>query len=258
MQPKIDLILTTPPDRLRQAQEYRLPIAHLAYRMGGGPHLFRSSRQLPLRGGLMVVDDRGFDGRGEGGPFCREVLQECAARQFTGVLCDFESRFHPLLGRLVGQLDGLCQKRGLTLYVPEHLGDYAPGARVLISTALSGGSLAQRLEEAAQHFGPKRVTAAVERVCMDFFLPSPTGQGVELSREELNRRLEERSPSVFFSRELCAHYFTYMSRQDGAHFVLFDDAASLRKKLDMAASLGFPAAVLAYPQVDDLLPTLLA
>ena len=78
-----------------------------------------------------------------------------------------------------------------------------------------------------------------------------------LTREELRQRLEEQAPSVFFSSELCAHYFTYMSRQNGAHFVLFDDAGSIRKKLQVARNLGISSAVLAYPQVDDLLPELL-
>ena len=48
-----------------------------------------------------------------------------------------------------------------------------------------------------------------------------------------------------------------MSRQNGAHFVLFDDAGSIRKKLQVARNLGISSAVLAYPQVDDLLPELL-
>lgn len=257
MQPGIDLILTTPPDLLKQAREHRLTLAHMAYRLGPGPHLYRAGQQVPLRGGLMALDDRGFDGRGDPAQFCREVIQECAARQFTGVICDFEGRNHPALGQVSRRLADLCEKRGLSCYVPESLGDQAKSARVMVSTALSGGSLRHRLEEAAQRFGQNRVVPAVERVAMDFYLPSPTGQGVELSREELKKRMAERAPSVFFSGDLCAHYFTYMSRRDGAHFILFDDAASIRKKLDLARQMGFPAAILAYPQVDDLLAAIL-
>ena len=72
-------------------------------------------------------------------------------------------------------------------------------------------------------------------------------------KQELNALLEERRPSVFFSNELCAHYFTYMSRENGAHFVLFDDAGSIRKKLLTAQALGIDRAVLSYPQTADLL-----
>lgn len=70
--------------------------------------------------------------------------------------------------------------------------------------------------------------------------------------------MEERSPSVFFSTELCAHYFTYMSRENGAHFVLFDDAGSIRKKLQVARQAGIRHGVLSYPQTEDLLDGILA
>ena len=75
---------------------------------------------------------------------------------------------------------------------------------------------------------------------------------------DMGQLMEERSPSVFFSTELCAHYFTYMSRENGAHFVLFDDAGSIRKKMQVAGRLGIRQAVLAYPQVEDLLEAILA
>ena len=255
---KSNLILTAPPDCAKAAQETGLTVAHMAYRIGGGPHLFRANMPVAVRGGFMVIDDRGFDGRGAATPFCHEVLRECAARGFSGVICDFEGRPLQLLAKAVEELGELMQKRGWPLYVTEAYGGYSDRAKVLISSALSGGSLRQRLQEAAEQYGPGRVALAVERVAEDFFLPSPTGQGTPLTREELKERMEERAPSVFFSSELCAHYFTYMSKQNGAHFILFDDAGSIRKKLQIARSLDIADAVLAYPQVDDLLPDLLA
>lgn len=252
------LILTTPPDRLPQVRETGLTLGHLAYRVGRGPHLFRSGGQQPPRGGLMLVDCLGFDGLGEPGPFCQEVVRECAARGFRGVICDFEGRPLPLLERILTQLDDSLSRRGLSLYVPEAYGRCTRKAGVLISSALSGGSLVQRLEDAGQRFGGMdRIILAVERVAEDFFLPAPSGSGRSLNREELSRRLRERAPSVFFSNELCAHYFTYMTRDSGAHFVLFDDAGSIRKKLQVAWSLGVRRAVAAYPDIDDLLPQLL-
>ena len=45
-------------------------------------------------------------------------------------------------------------------------------------------------------------------------------------------------PSVFFSQELCARYFTYMSRESGGHFVLFDDGETLVKKMEVSQKLG--------------------
>ena len=82
--------------------------------------------------------------------------------------------------------------------------------------------------------------------------------GTNKSREELARRIEDLSPSIFFSSELCAHYFTYMNKQNGAHFILFDDAASIRKKLYVARSLDISDVLLPYPDVADILDGILA
>ena len=119
---------------------------------------------------------------------------------------------------------------------------------MLVSSALSGGSLRQRLEEALERFGGGRMALALERVAEDFFLPSPTGSGQPLSQEELSARMEQLRPSVFFSGELCARYFTYMSRESGAHFVLFDDGDTLRRKLEVARSLGIHTFLLPWQE----------
>ena len=47
-------------------------------------------------------------------------------------------------------------RRGWTLYVTEPYGHSSPRARVMIPSALSGGSLSRRLEEAAERFGRER------------------------------------------------------------------------------------------------------
>jgi len=253
-----NFLLTVPPDALHLARGFGLPLGYMAYRVGGGPHLFRVGTPQPLRNGVMVVDAARFDGRGEPEPFCQEVLRECTARRFTGVLCDFEGPPLPLLGRILSQLDGMLPQRGLPLYVTEQYARHAPHARVLVSSAISGGTLKRRLEESVERYGRDRAALAVERVAEDFFLPAPGGQGTPLSREELAAKLTERSPSVFFSQELCAHYFTYMSRDHGAHFVLYDTAGSIRAKLQVALACGVSRFVLAWPEVDDLLPAILA
>lgn len=257
MPSKINLILSAPPADVRAASHFGLPVAHMAYRIGNGPHLFRANLPISARGGLMVIDSVGFDGRGDAAAFCQEVLRECTARGFDGIVCDFEARPTPALGTIIRTLGEQAARRGWPLYIPEAYAEYSGKARILISSALSGGSLRQRLLDAAEQHGVQRLALGLERVAEDFFLPSPTGQGTPLTREELRQRMEEQAPSVFFSAELCSHYFTYMSRRSGAHFILFDDAGSIRKKLQIAHSLGIRYALAAYPQVDDLLPELL-
>ena len=250
------LILAVPPEDVTAAQTYGLTLAHVAYRVGGGPHLFRSNLPIPVRGGLMYIDDSGFDGRGTPDTFCQEVVRECSARGFGGVICAFDRNL-PLLAAIVAQLGPMLARQSRSFYVSEPYGRHTATDRVLIPTALSGGSLRQRLSEAAERYGTGRVALAVERSAEDFFLPSPNGQGRPLTREELAAKRKELSPSIFFSDELCARYFTYMNRQSGAHFVLFDDAGSIRKKLRLAEAMGIDRALFFYPEVSDLLPDIL-
>lgn len=251
-----ELILAAKPGEVTSAGAYGRPLAHLAYRVGGGPHLFRANGPVTPQGGMMVVDDMGFSGGGEPESFCNEVLRECAARRFTGVVCRFQGRPAPVLVQAAGKLGELCQGRGLAFFVSEAYGSATPLGRVLISTALSGGSLKGRLEAAGESFGPNRLALWVERTAEDFLLPSPSGAGAPLTVEELRRRREESGADVFFSGELCAHYFTYMTGERG-HFVLFDDAGSIRKKLRLALGLGIGTAFLPWESTSDLLGELL-
>lgn len=73
---------------------------------------------------------------------------------------------------------------------------------------------------------------------MDFPLPCPSGCGTPLMREELLALREKHPSSVYFSRELMAKYFTY-SAGSGTHFVLFDDAETLRQKCALRKDLAF-------------------
>lgn len=245
------ILVTVSPDRLREVQDLPVTPVHMAYRMGKGPHLFRASGSAAPRGGFMFLDCRSFDGLGPTPPFCQEVLRECMARGFTGVVCDFESGRIPPLEQVVQELGNQCFRRSWTLLVPEQYGHCSPHAQVCISSALSGGTLVQRLREAQERFGRDRVVLALQRVAEDFFLPSPTGSGTPLTQEELRERIQQRQPSIFFSHELCARYFTYMSRESGAHFVLYDDASTLAKKLQVARSLDIHTVLAAWPEITD-------
>ena len=96
METRMQMILAVPPEDVTAARGHGLTLAHMAYRLGGGPHLFRAGGPTAPRGGLMVVGDRGFDGMGAVGPFCQEVVRECLARGFSGCLLDLEGRLPPL------------------------------------------------------------------------------------------------------------------------------------------------------------------
>lgn len=250
------IFLAAAPAQLSAAGCYDVPVAHMAYRVGSGPHLFRSGGPVSPRGGVMVMDDVGYAPGGEGEGFCDEVLRECAARRFSGVVCRFLSPPQSTLTRAATRLGETCRSRGMGFFVSEGYGAAVSSATVLIPTALSGGSLRGRLEEALDRFGPKRVAVWIERVCQDFTLPSPSGSGTPLTAREVERRRQEQNASVFFDADLCAHYFTYMAGDRG-HFILFDDAVSIRKKLALAAELGVETAFLPYVGAEDVLPGLL-
>ena len=47
-----------------------------------------------------------------------------------------------------------------------------------------------------------------------------------------------------------------MSRESGAHFVLFDDGDTIRKKLQTARGIGVAGAVMVLEDVDDVLDKL--
>lgn len=230
-------LITLPPRQLPALQGWQATPALLAYRLGPGPHLFRAGSAPLPRGGLMVVDDQGFDGLGQTGPLCQEIVRECQARGFAGAVLDFEGRLPPLEG-IAATLDEAFARQGWALYVPERLGARAPHSRVMVSSALSGGSLRRRLEESLERFGESRAALALEKVAEDFYLPAPDGCGHPLSPQELEELMGRLSPAVFFSGELCARYFTYMSQETGAHFVLFDDGDTLRRKVEVAREVG--------------------
>lgn len=223
--------------------------AHLAYRMGDGPHLFRAKSPVAPRGGLMVIEDSHYRSGEEAEIFCNEVLRECAARRFSGVVCRFGGSRHALLSRTVSRLGEVCARRGLGFYVTEPYADTGVG-KVLISTAISGGTLRGRLEAAQERWGKERIALWIERVAEDFILPSPTGTGTPLTEEELQQRREKLGGAVFFSAELCAYYFTYMVGETG-HFVLFDDGSSIARKLKLGEELGITTAFLRYEDCRD-------
>lgn len=259
MTTNLNLILTAPPSQAQGALAFGLPVAHMAYRVGSGPRLFRGSVPVALRGGLLMMDDRGFSGRGDRAEeFCRQVLRECAGRGYDGVIADWENPPGEDQCRLAARLEEALEEKGWPLYLTEPYGESTRRARVMISSALSGGSLVLRLQEAVEKYGSGRVTLAVERTAAEFLMPSPDGSGKDLTREELRARMERYRPAVYFSSELCARYFTYRPEgEQGVRFVLFDDEGTIRKKLQVARSAGIKYGVMAYPQVADLLPAIL-
>ena len=159
--------------------------------------------------------------------------------------------------QLAARLDELFAQRGWTLFVPEAYGLCAPKALVLISSALSGGSLEGRLREAGERFGRDRLALALQRSAEDFSLPAPTGCGRPLSPEDLEKLTCDLRPKLHFSRPLCTRYFLYR-RNDQVHLVLLDDRETIKEKLSCARACGVHRFLLPWrdisPTYTDFLP----
>lgn len=244
------------PEQAREAASYNRGLAHVAYRIGPGSTLLRQSMLLDTRGGLLSISDRDAPFIEEPVALCAAVLRECGRRNYSGVLLDFEES--PRRDRLAfaERLSQALSPSRRTLYLPENYAGAAQNAVVLICTALSGGNFRERLQEAAGTYGGAgRLALDMQRLRMDFRLPARSGEGNPLSSEAFGRLMERKSPSIFFSQDLCARYFTYTVDSE-AHFVLFDDADTLHQKLKIGAAMGFSAAFFMWPEVQDIAPAL--
>lgn len=249
------LFLAVTPDKLREASRCTDRLAHVAYRVGPDGHLARQNLLARTRGGLMVLGDWNCGVIRDPAALCREVWRECGNRSFGGVVADFEQPPSPDRTAFLQTLGSILARNNRQLYVPESYGEQVPQAAVMICTALSGGSLRQRLEECAQRYGRQRLALDLQRLRMRFPLPCPTGEGTPMESEELAELLERRRPSVFYSGDLCARYFTVT--EDGeSRFILFDDAGTIRRKAQLGQDLGIGVGFLMYPETEDLLPEL--
>lgn len=251
------LLLALPPDRSVPEHLRGVTPAHMAYRIGPGPRLLGVRLPPDLKGGLMLLDCREYDGSGDPVPCCRQILGECRRRSFRGIVCDFEGAPAGSLSRLVNILDRNCQAQGWALYVPPAFAPFAPGARVLLPSALTAGTLERRLREGVEQYGRGRTALAIQWVREDFLLPVAHA-GRPITQAELDGQIRRLEPAAFFDRGLCAHYYTYMAQGGQAHFVLFDTPRSIREKLAVARRLNLPAALLPGPDVLDCLEEVLA
>lgn len=245
----MQVCLAVTPKEAREAGPRPRLLAHVAYRLGRGA-LLRQELPANTRGGLLSLSDREAPVITAPEQMAAMILRECAHRRYGGIVADFEQ---PPSTDRVALLRALVQRGGrdLLLLVPESCA--IPGATVLVNTAISGGRLAERLQEGIRQHPAAALD--LQRSMMDFTLPAPTGEGRPLTVENLAELRRQLKPAVFFSPELCARYFTY-TQNGQPHFVLFDDAETLRQKLRLAESLGYRMALVMYPEVRDLLEPL--
>ena len=241
--------LAVTPDHLPSALALTPHLAHVAYRVTVEGTLLAQDLPSALRGGAMVVECTDLFSPTAAEPRSRTIMNHCLCRNFSGIILDAPETAGSALVELARQMQSLCTTYRRRLYLPEPYADAAPDSTALLCTALSGGSLAQRLEEACTRHGAEHIALDLQRLMMEFPLPCPIGEGTPLTREALGQR--QQGAAVYYCSELCARYFT---RRHGSstRFVLFDDADTLRRKWELAQALGIADAFVMWPEVEDI------
>lgn len=234
----------------RDAQAVRdagLPCLHLCTALTASGSFTVLRHPLCARGDLLGIIDQG------GTPGSPSLLASSAcslaqSRGCMGVLADFQ---RPALSDAAAALDEQCHRLGLSFWIPLELADCAPHGIYLFETAVSGGSLEQHCSELAERYGCDRIAAQLVRSCCKFSIPSSTADGIPLTMQQAKELMAHTSAIPFFSRELCANYFT--CTEDGQpRFVLFDDMETLRAKQRLLDSIGIFRQLLFYPDAAEM------
>lgn len=228
----------------RVVREHSFVPVWMCYQIRSGPRLYRCGSPSQIQNGILSAYDDSIQQWASSAAVCRQIVRECLARGAEGFLANWVHPPSEALCQLTGDLECALSESGLTFYVPEAYGDCCESAFVLISSALSEGTLRHKLEQAAEQYGSERILLAYEQMRMDFSLPSPQKRGRPLSLSQLSALKNRYAPPIHQSEELCARYFTY-EQQGRTHLVLFDDASTFQQKRSLANELqlgGFLAA----------------
>ncbi|MBQ2738911.1 MAG: hypothetical protein IJF36_01655 [Oscillibacter sp.] len=238
----MQLYLTATPAHRTAALAHTRNLANAAYRIGENSTLLRQN--FTGQGGLLSITDSVIPHIPEPEKLCAAVLRECRRRGYHGVVLDFERPPTPDRRSFVRQLEAI--RKELALFLPRPYSAEAPTAVVFIGSAISGGDFRTYLQEARQ--SKQSLALDVRRLRMDFPLPCPGGMGRTLTGEELAQHMPT---AAFFSRELCARYFT-RTENGQTHFILYDDAETMNRKVRIARELGFTAAFFLWPEIADI------
>lgn len=198
-----------------------------------------------VRGDLLGIADRGSKVRSPSS-FAASAVSLAQSRGCDGILADFQRR---ALAETVSALDENCHRCGLSFWIPVELIEHAPHAICIAETAISGGSLTKRFSSLCEKYGSNRVAAQLIRACARFSIPSSTPDGEPMDFDQAESFRRQMGAVPFFSRELCAKYYT--CTLDGtARFVLFDDAETLRAKQAALRAIGVTRQLVVYPDAE--------
>jgi len=244
-------ILCVLPSQAWVAAKTGYPVAHMAYGIGPGLSLISRYTGTKTPGGIMMLDDTAYDNtRGNAEELAKECLYLCQSLGFEGLCCDFEQPVRRGLEAFVTECGGIFSN--ISIYVPGRYAQCHSMVKVYIPTAITSGSLSNRLENAVSIYGAGRLALEIERLSRDIMLPSENQFGTPLPCDKIRDILSGRGGASFYSNELCAHYFTERDNEGRTHFYIYDDAQSFKRKTDLALSMGIREGFLLYPDAAEL------
>lgn len=184
--------------------------------------------------------------------FIKDLLYVLRGVHASGLFADLESGT-AACRTLCAALDDALHEQGIPFFVPAARAPDTKHAILTVETAVSGGSLSEMITGLQQRHGTERIAALLRPVSADFSLPSASPDGMTLTPEVREALRERTHAQVFFSKELCAKYFTYMDEETRGHFVLFDDESTLEEKATLLTRLGVHRLFALWPDVRHIL-----
>ncbi len=246
------ILLACPPSARDKAMRYSSSPAYIGYELTAHGRLVRRGIPQNLRMGYMVLCSAPACS-GDPSLAAQEVLREINTRHYSGLIADFEDEQNAFLTRT---LFNVRKSSATEIYAPESYAEKVPNSTTLASSFVMGGSLENLLENISQRVSGK-LALQIVRQSEDYELPYTIGAYRHLEWKEREDLMIATRSQSFYSNQLCTYYFTYLDGEHKAHFVLYDTAASLKRKIGIADKLGIQSVLLTLPEVEELLPEIL-
>lgn len=246
------ILVCTGRDTARAAQ-HGLPMLHLCFSITPQGTLQRSQLcTARVRCLLGLSEPPVLPASSHAASLAEDLVFEAKRSNAPGVFADFEHDTPQALS-LLRTFDAALYEAGIPFYVPLRCGRSLAHAVLTVPTALSGGSLIYHFSSLQSVYGASRVAAFLQPVSQDFYLPSSSPDGKPLTNAERTALLEKTGAQTYFSRELCAKYFTYTDENNRAHFVLYDDVSTLEAKLAQLSGCGVHTVFALLPDAEPLI-----
>ena len=214
------------------ASQTGLPILRFGLGLTSNGTPIRTIAQNSIPGDILCISDFGISQQIPD-EIIRQLTEE--ASDTGGIFADFE-RAVPQLDSFLSALDQTCAAADIPLFVPYKR--CPPNAYAVVPGAASGGSLREELERGMM-LRNGRIAVSFGPIRKRFYLPASDPEGEDLTEAELSAAQAKTGAHPFFSRELCANYFTYMEKNTGV-FILYDTDDTLRLRLRLIQEIGVP------------------